>query len=54
MTGDCTASMLLAVGAVAGILAGLTGFTGLGLGIAALGLRQRKPVPVQPLWMAPV
>ncbi|MFI5680873.1 hypothetical protein [Streptomyces cellulosae] len=46
--------MLLAVGALVGILAGLTGFAGLGLGIAALALRQQKPVPVQPPWMAPV
>ncbi|WP_051858430.1 hypothetical protein [Streptomyces cellulosae] len=54
VTGGCTAPMLLAVGALVGILAGLTGFAGLGLGIAALALRQRKPVPAQPLWMAPV
>jgi signal peptidase I len=51
VTGDYTAPVLLGVGALVGILAGLTG---LGLGIAALALRQPKPVPVQPPWTAQV
>jgi len=49
VTDDYTVPVLLGLGALVGLLVGLTG---LGLGIAALAVRQRKPVPARPPWMA--
>ncbi|MCT9084392.1 signal peptidase I [Streptomyces fulvoviolaceus] len=48
VTDDYTGPVLLGLGALVGLLAGLTG---IGLGIAALAVRQRGRVPVQPPWM---
>jgi signal peptidase I len=49
VTDDYTVPVLLGLGALCGLLAGLTG---LGLGIAALAMRQPGRVPVQKPWMA--
>jgi signal peptidase I len=51
VTDDYTEPVLLGVSAVGGLVAGLTG---LGLGIAALVVRRRQEVVVQPPWTARV